>query len=88
MIEKLVYIFCALTSAGCAILLLRSYIRSRGKLVFWGFIFFTFFTLSNIVLFFDLEVLPSVDLSSYRDILTFCGLVAMIFGLIKEGDKP
>ena len=86
--EKLVYFFCALVTTGCALLLLRSYIRSRVKLVFWGTVFFICFALSNIVLFFDLALLPTMDLSPYRDALTLLGLVAMIFGLIKEGDKP
>jgi len=86
--EKLVYIFCALVNIGCAVLLLRSYFRSRVKLVFWGSIFFICFALSNIVLFVDLIILPAVDLSFYRDALTLVGLVAIIFGLIKEGDRP
>jgi DMSO/TMAO reductase YedYZ heme-binding membrane subunit len=86
--EILVYLFCAITSVGCAVLLFRSYLRSRAKLVLWGFVFFVCFALSNIVLFIDLGMLPSYDLSPYREALTLIGLVAMIFGLIKEGDKP
>lgn len=85
--EILVYLFCAITNIGCAVLLFRSYVRSRSRLVFWGFVFFFCFALSNIVLFFDLGVLPSIDMSPYREALTLIGLVAMIFGLIKEGDK-
>lgn len=89
MMETLVYLFCAVTNIVCAVLLFRSYLRSRAKLVFWGFVFFGCFALSNIVLFFDLGVLPpSVDLSLYRDSLTIVGLAAIIFGLIKEGDRP
>lgn len=89
MIEKIVYLFCALVSIGCAVLLLRSYFRSRTKLVFWGSIFFICFALSNIVLFIDLAILPpAYDLSPYRDGLTLIGLVAIIYGLIKEGGQP
>jgi hypothetical protein len=86
--EKLVCLFCALVSIGCAVLLLRSYFRSRAKLVFWGGIFFICFALSNVVLFVDLAILPSINLSPYRDALTLAGVIAMVFGLIKEGDRP
>jgi hypothetical protein len=86
--EKVVYLFCALVNIGCATLLLRSYFRSRTKLVFWGCVFFVCFALSNIVLFVDLALLPTIDLSPYRDGLTLIGVIAMVFGLIKEGDRP
>jgi hypothetical protein len=87
--EDVVYLFCALVNIGCAVLLLRSYFRSRAKLVFWGSVFFICFALSNIVLFFDLAICPpSVDLSPYREGLTLIGVVALVFGLIKEGDRP
>lgn len=89
MIPKIVYLFCAIITIGCAVLLIRSYLRNRVKLVFWGAVFFVCFALSNVVLFFDLGILPpSIDLSPYRDALTFAGLAAMIFGLIKEGGRP
>lgn len=86
--EKLVNLFCALTYIGCAVLLLKNYFQSRAKLAFWGCVFFVCYALNNIVLFIDLDLLPSVDLSPYRDALSLIGLVAMIFGLIKEGDRP
>lgn len=86
--EKLVYLFCAITYAGCAVLLLRSYFRARVKLVFWGCVFFVCYALTNVVLFIDLVLVPSMDLSPFRDALTLGGLVAIIFGLIKEGDRP
>lgn len=87
--EKLVYLFCAITYIGCAVLLLKSYFRSRTKLVFWGCIFFICYALNNIVLYIDLALLPpAFDLSPYRDALILIGLTAMIFGLIKEGDRP
>lgn len=85
--ETIVYLFCALTSMGCALLLWRSYAQSRVRLVLWGALFFVIYSLSNIVLFFDLGLLPpQIDLSPYRDGLTLVSLVVFIFGLIKEGD--
>lgn len=88
MIQKLVYLFCALTYIGCAVLLLRSYFQNRVKLVFWGCVFFVCYALNNVLLFLDLAVFSSIDLSPYRYGIILIGLTAMIFGLIKEGDKP
>jgi hypothetical protein len=88
MIEKIVYLFCAVVTVGCAVLLIRSYLRNRARLVFWGAVFFVCFALSSVLLFIDLGILPAYDLSPYRDGLTLAGVVAMIFGLIKEGDRP
>lgn len=84
--ETIVYLFCALTSTGCAALLWRSYRRARVRLVLWGALFFTCYALSNIVLFIDFVLLPAVDLSPCRDALTLLGLLILIFGLIKEGE--
>jgi len=86
--EKLVYLLCALTSVGCAVLLLRNYFRSRARLLLWGSLFFVFYALSNIVLFIDLGILPpEIDLSNYRDFLTLAGVLIFTFGLIAEGDR-
>lgn len=87
MIETIVYLFCAIVTIGCAVLLLKSYFQTRSKLVFWGAIFFICFALSNVLLFFDLGIMPAVNLSPYRDGLTLAGLVAMVFGLIKGGGQ-
>lgn len=84
MIAKLVYLLCGLTSVGCAVLLLRSYVRTRLRLLFWSGLCFVLLGLSNIALFIDLVVLPQVDLSVLRSCITLAGLLMLVFGLIWE----
>ena len=84
MLAKVVYLLCGLTSVGCAILLLRSYARSRTRLLFWSGLCFVLLGISNIGLFIDLVLLPQIDLFIYRNCITLAGLLMLVFGLIWE----
>jgi hypothetical protein len=84
MIAKLVYLLCGLTSAGCAMLLLRSYARNRSRLLFWSGLCFVLLGISNIGLFIDLVILPQFDLSIYRFAITGAALLMLVYGLIWE----
>jgi hypothetical protein len=79
-----VYILCALTSIGCATLLLRNHRRTRAPLLLWSGLCFAFLALSNTILFFDGIVVPSVDLSFYRTAATLMGVAMLLYGLIWE----
>jgi hypothetical protein len=79
---ELVYILCALTSATCALLLFRSYRQNRARLLLWSTFCFVMFTLNNVVLFFDLIVIPDTDLSVVRALLSSAGLGGLLFGLV------
>lgn len=84
MIAKLVYLLCGLTSAGCAVLLLRSYARNRSRLLFWSGLCFVLLGISNIGLFVDLVLLPQVDLSIYRGVITLAAMAMLVYGLVWE----
>lgn len=77
-----VYILCSLTSLACTILLLRSYLRRRVKLLLWSGLCFLGLTASNVLLFIDLAVLPQIDLSLWRSLATLISLIVLIYGLI------
>jgi hypothetical protein len=80
---ELVYVLCALTSLGCAILLLRGCRRHRTRLLFWSCACFFVLALSNILLFIDLVVLPlTVDLQLARNVITLAGLAMLLYGMI------
>ncbi len=80
-----IYALCALTSIGCAFMLLRNYFRSRSRLLLWSGLCFACWALSNIVMFIDLAMLPAVtDLSIPRSVLTLAGVVMLLYGLIWE----
>ncbi|HEY4640807.1 MAG TPA: DUF5985 family protein [Thermoanaerobaculia bacterium] len=80
----IVYALCAITSAACAWLLLRSWMRSRLRLLLWSGLCFVGLTLNNIALFVDLRVLPELDLSIWRTIPAVAGVVVLVFGLVWE----
>lgn len=79
-----VYTLCALTSLVCAVLLLRSYRRSRVRLLLWSGLCFACFTLNNIVLIIDVQVLPQQDLSLIRTLPSLLGVVLLLYGLVWE----
>jgi hypothetical protein len=84
MIVKIVYLLCGLTSAGCAVLLLRSYAQNKSRLLFWSGLCFVLLGISNIGLFIDLVVLPEIDLSLYRNCITAAALIMLVYGFVWE----
>ena len=76
-----VFILSALVSLACAVLLLRSFARSRGGLLLWAGVCFTGLTLNNLLLFLD-EIAADVDLSAWRTAPALAGMLALVFGLI------
>ena len=79
-----VYLLCALTSIGCALLLFRQYRQTRGRLLFWSVLCFLCLALTNVLLFVDLAVVSSVDMSILRHSLTLSGMVMLLYGTIRE----
>jgi hypothetical protein len=83
-VAEAVYILCTITSAVCAILLLRGYLRSRTKLLFWSSICFIGLAVHNALLFVDLVMLPDVDLFYLRTTIALLSLCLLLYGLIWE----
>ena len=77
-----VYLLCAATSVACAVLLLRGYRRTRTSLLFWSSLCFLGLALNNVLLFVDLVILPSADLSLLRTLAALAGVVALLCGLV------
>ena len=82
-----VYLLCALTSGACAFLLLRSYFRSRSRLLVWSSLAFVGLAINNALLFVDLVLIPEgVDLSVARSITGLAALMVLAYGLIWEAE--
>ncbi len=79
---SLVYGLCALTSALCAVLLLRSYAGQREHLLLWSGLCFVGLALNNTLLFVDLILVPAVDLSLWRSATAAGAMMLLLFGLI------
>jgi hypothetical protein len=81
-IAATVYVLCAATTLTCTILLLRANRRQPNALLFWSALCFVGLTLSNILLFIDLVVVPMHDLSTIRGAVTLLSLSSLIYSLI------
>jgi hypothetical protein len=81
---KAVYLLCALTSVLCAALLIRSWFRSRVRLLLWSSFCFAGLAANNVLLFVDLVIVPEIDLSLARTITAFLSLSILVVALIWE----
>lgn len=79
---EIVYLCCALASLLCAILLIRSYRANRTPLLLWSSLCFVGLALNNALLFVDLVVALTIDLSLYRTLTALAALLLLLFGLI------
>jgi hypothetical protein len=77
-----IYVLCALTSAGCAVLLFRAYRRMGVPLLFWSGLCFVGLAFNNVVLVLDERVLPDYDLSVWRTLPALAGVGSLLYGLI------
>lgn len=80
----IIYGLCAVTAFICAWLLLRAYGRSAYRLLLWGGLCFIGLTLSNALLVMDKIIVPEVDLSPWRHLLTLVSLLVFLYGIIME----
>ncbi len=81
---ELVYILCALTSAFCAVLLIRSYRGQRSRLLLWSSLCFAGLAVTNALLVIDLLVVPDVDLALLRAGVACGAMLMLLIGLIWE----
>lgn len=81
----LVYFLCALTSLTCFVLLLRAWLASRHRILFWSALCFAGMTLNNTLLVLDKVVYPTeVDLSLARLLAAAASITVLVFGLVWE----
>lgn len=85
MIAESVYLLCTLTSLLCALLLVRGYSRTGVPLLMWSSICFACFGINNALLFVDLIIATTVDLSPVRGIPAAVGVLVLCYGLVQEG---
>lgn len=84
MIGLIVYGLCVVTSALCAVLLLRGYARSRVPLLLWSGLCFIGLALNNLLLFVDVQIVPLIDLSAWRTLPALVGVLLLLYGMIWE----
>lgn len=80
----LVYSLCFLTSAICAGLLLRSYMRTRARLLLWSAIAFICLAVNNFFVLGDMILFPDYNLLAFRYVAALAAVCVLIYGFIWE----
>jgi hypothetical protein len=83
-----VYVLSALISLASAVLLLRSFARTRTSLLFWAGLCFVGLTLNNVMLFVDKVLVEDTDLSTWRALPALAGMLVLVYGLVWEETQP
>jgi hypothetical protein len=83
--SSVVYTLCAAASLFCAVLLTRSYLASRDRILLWVGIGFWGLAFNNALLFADYVVVAAADLSGVRALSAAVALMVLLFGLIWDG---
>jgi hypothetical protein len=83
---SLVYLLCLATSALCAILLARAYVRSGARLLLWSAICFALLALNNLLVVVDIMVVPDWDLTLLRNLASLIGMTALLYSFIWDTD--
>lgn len=85
---EIVYSLCALTSLACAVLLVRSWMRTRTRLLAWSSACFVGLTINNILLVFDFVLYKAEsDLSMARAATAFVSILALVVGLVWSSNQ-
>lgn len=79
-----IYALCALTALTCTLLLLRSYVRTKFRLLLWSGLCFAGLTLNNVLLLLDKTVLAHLDLSTWRLFAALMAMLLLVVGLVME----
>lgn len=83
----LVYMFCFITCGVCAGLLVRSWFKTRTRLLLWIAISFVFLAINNFFLLADTTLTPpEYDLSIVRSLTALIAVGVLVFGLIWEAE--
>lgn len=82
-----VYVLGTLITLLCAVLLLRGYVKGGKKLLLWSGLCFLGLTLSNLLLFIDLVLLPhEVSLHIPRLATAAVAMLLLLYGLVWESE--
>jgi hypothetical protein len=81
-VAEIVYALCAVTSTLCAALLWRAYRLRRTRLLLWSALAFVGLALNNALLFVDLVIIPTIDMSLARTLTALAAIMVLLFGLV------
>lgn len=79
-----VYLLSLVTCVACAFLLLRSYLRTRVRLLLWSALCFALLSLNNFFVVFDLVVFPQIDFVPLRHLSALAAVSVLLIGFVWE----
>jgi len=85
-VQLLVYILCFFTSFGAMLLLLRSYLRTRTRLLLWSAVCFVALAANNLLLIIDFLLPPEISLIAWRQLAAALSVGALLYGFVWETD--
>ena len=87
MVAEAIYALCAATSLVAAGLLFRHHRARPTPLLFWSFVGFLGLAVNNVLVWVDLGLLPSNDLTLPRTLAGTVAMIALLYGLIRESGR-
>jgi len=79
-----VFLLCLAASLACTALLLRGYLRSRARLLFWAALCFVGLSLNNLLLVLDVLALPDIDLRVPRLAASLAAVLVLLYAFVWE----
>jgi hypothetical protein len=67
--------------------LLRSYFTGRSQMLLWSACCFVMLALNNLIVVFDLLIVPGMDLRTYRLGAALLAVSVLLYGFIWRGDE-
>ena len=82
-----VYLLCFATSTACAWLLARAFARTRARLLLWSALCFGLLAANNLVVVVDLLLVPDVNFSLLRILLSLAAVSILLVGLTWDSEE-
>lgn len=82
MFPAVIYLLCAVTSAVCAWLLLRSWRQTGTRLLLWSALCFVGLMLNSALVVFDVLVFPNFNLVPLRQAASLSAVAILLFGFV------
>jgi hypothetical protein len=84
--QSFVYLLCLLTSVLCAALLVRSYLKSRTRLLLRSALCFVLLAVNNFFVVLDVLVIPTISFIPARQLASLSAIAVLLFGFIWDTD--
>jgi hypothetical protein len=82
-----VYSLCFVACALCAFLLVRAYLATRARLLFWSASCFTLLAVNALLVILDIIVFPDVDFGLWRPAIALAAITVLLFGFVWDVEE-